>query len=105
MENTAVTTGVYGALTYDIIAAACSSPQTAEINASKRAETLMKWVHVGIVQAAIFTVIGAAAEQKDGNPIWPPIAGFVLAAGMMYASYWHALEAGLSSNAPGTENY
>ena len=31
-----------------IIAKACSSPQTAELNASKRAGTLMKWVWVGV---------------------------------------------------------
>ncbi|HXT92375.1 MAG TPA: hypothetical protein VN714_24335, partial [Trebonia sp.] len=38
----------------EIIAAACSSPQTTEINAAKRADTLMKWVNLGIAQAALF---------------------------------------------------
>lgn len=35
---------------YEIIAAACSSPQTTELNAGARAKTLMKWVHLGVVQ-------------------------------------------------------
>jgi hypothetical protein len=102
--NPAVTTGVYGALTYDIIAAACSSPQTTEINADKRADTLMKWVYIGIGQAAIFTSIGVFVEAKEGNPIWPPLAGFTLAAGMMLASYVHAKESGLENAGPGTES-
>lgn len=96
---------MYGALTYDIIAAACSSPQTTEINATKRADTLMKWVNVGVGQAAIFAVIGAIAEQQEGNPVWPVMAGFGLAAGMMYVSYWHALESGLQNKGSGTETY
>ncbi|HEY1645314.1 MAG TPA: hypothetical protein VGF75_02920 [Candidatus Saccharimonadales bacterium] len=103
MASVAITTGIYGALTYDVIAAACSSPQTTEINADKRADTLMKWVYLGIAQAAIFTAIGAYAEQKQGNPVWPPLAGFTLASAMMLASYIHAKESGLNSMEPGTE--
>jgi hypothetical protein len=103
--NKAVVIGVFGALTYDVIAAACSSPQTTEINADKRADTLMKWVYIGIVQAAIFTAIGAYAEQQEGNDIKPPVVGFGLAAGMMWASYWHAREAGLANGGPSTETY
>jgi hypothetical protein len=103
--STAITVGVFGALTYDIIAAACSSPQTAEINAEARADTLMKWVHIGIGQAALFTLIGAIAEMAQGNSPWPPIVGSSLAAGLMYASYAHALKSGLASDEPGTESY
>ena len=101
----ATTTGIFGALTYDTIAAACSSPQTTELNADARAETLMKWVHLGIGQAAIFTIIGTAAEVAEGNSPWPPFIGFALAAGMMYASYAHAKDAGLRSSEPPTETY
>ncbi len=103
--STAVTIGVFGALTYDVIAAACSSPQTTEINAGARADTLMKWVYVGIGQAAIFTAIGVAAETAQGNPAWPALLGFGLAAAMMWASYVHAKSAGLASDEPGTEHY
>lgn len=103
--NTAVVIGVYGALTYDIIAAACSSPQTTEINAGARAETLMKWVYIGIGQAAIFTVIGAVAQGAEGDSIIPPLVGFMLAAGMMYLSYSHAKTSGLANGGPTTETY
>lgn len=103
--NNALTIGVYGALTYDVIAAACSSPQTTEINADKRAGTLMKWVYLGVIQAAIFTAIGVYAESKEGKKAAPPLIGFGLAASMMLASYYHAREAGLASSQPGTETY
>ena len=41
---------VSAGIVYEIIAAACSSPQTTEINAGTRADTLMKWVHIGLAQ-------------------------------------------------------
>ena len=103
--NVAVVIGVFGALTYDVIAAACSSPQTTEINADKRADTLMKWVYIGIIQAAIFTAIGSYAEIRQGKSAWPPVVGFALAAGMMYASYAHAKESGLANGGEVTEQY
>jgi hypothetical protein len=93
---------VSAGIVYEIIAAACSSPQTTEINASSRADTLMKWVHIGIGQAAVFVIIAAYLERKHRVEI---IAGGILAAGLMYAQYVHARNAGLSSNAPGTESY
>lgn len=93
---------VSAGIVYEIIAAACSSPQTAEINAAKRSDTLMKWVHVGIAQAAVFVAIAAAIDRKHRGAI---IAGGVLAAVLMYASYKHANAAGLRSGQPGTESY
>jgi len=103
--STAIVVGVFGALTYDVIAAACSSPQTTEINAGARADTLMKWVYVGIGQAALFTAIGAAAETAEGRSPWPPITGFALAAGLMWASYAHAKRVGLQNGGATTEQY
>lgn len=103
--STALTIGVFGALTYDVIAAACSSPQTTEINAAARADTLMKWVYIGIAQAAIFTAIGVAAERAEGHSPWPPLLGFGLAAGLMWGSYAHAKSAGLANGGPTTEVY
>jgi hypothetical protein len=91
---------VSAGIVYEIIAAACSSPQTTEINADTRAETLMKWVHVGLVQSAVFVTVAVAIDRKHAAPL---IAGGALAAGFMYASYWHARAAGLGSNEPGTE--
>jgi len=92
---------VSAGIVYEIIAAACSSPQTTEINADTRAETLMKWVHVGLVQAGVFVAIAATIDNEHAAPI---IVGGGLAAGLMYFSYVHAKNAGLGDGKPGTES-
>jgi hypothetical protein len=92
---------VSAGIVYEIIAAACSSPQTTEINAGTRAPTLMKWVHIGIAQAAVFVVAAAWLDRAHRKEI---IVGGVTAAGLMYAQYWHAREAGMKSSKPGTED-
>jgi hypothetical protein len=92
---------VSAGIVYEIIAAACSSPQTTEINAHTRAPTLMKWVHIGLVQSAVF--VGAAAYfDRKRAPAY--LAGGIAAAVIMYASYIHARRAGIATNAPGTED-
>lgn len=96
----AVVMAVYAALAYDIIAAVNSSPQTTEINAASRAPTLMKWVHLGIAQVALFTVIGAMLDKRR----WPALVGGGLASALLYAQYVHAKNAGLESSEPGTED-
>ncbi len=93
---------VSAGIVYEIIAAACSSPQTTEINAHMRAPTLMKWVHIGLVQAALFVVIAAWIDKRHRKAI---IGGGVTAGVLMYAQYDHAKQAGLASGAPGTETY
>lgn len=90
---------VSGGLVYEIIAAACSSPQTTEINADSRADTLMKWVYIGLAQAALF--VGIAAYISDDSEA--VIAGGLLGGGLMLVQYQHAKKAGLASNACGTE--
>ena len=98
-----VKVAVYATLMYDVISATNSSPQTTEINAKKRAGTLMKWVHLGLAQGAIFVLLGAYIEAKSGGDPWAPIIGGGLAAGLLYAQYVHAKNAGLASSAGGTE--
>lgn len=93
---------VSAGLVYEAIAAACSSPQTMEINAKARASTLMKWVHLGVGQAALFVLIAAWVDKRHRTAI---LAGGGLAAGLMYWQYVHAKAAGLSSCEPGTESY
>lgn len=92
---------VSAGIVYEIIAAACSSPQTTEINASTRADTLMKWVHLGLVQSALFVGAAAVLDPPHRTEI---IAGGATAAALMYAQYLHARSAGLKSSAPGTED-
>lgn len=91
---------VSAGIVYEIIAAACSSPQTTEINADTRADTLMKWVHLGLIQSAVFV---AAAAWFDRSARGPIIAGGVTAGVLMWCQYLHARDAGLKSKQPGTE--
>jgi hypothetical protein len=105
MGTPAVTVAVYAALTYDVISATNSSPQTTEINAKKRADTLMKWVKLGLLQAALFAGIGIALEWKSKRPVWPPVLGSGLAGALLWAQYVHAMNSGVTSDEPGTEDY
>jgi|SRR6516162_1731238 hypothetical protein len=98
--SVAVTVAVYAALTYDIISATNSSPQTTEINAASRAETLMKWVKLGLAQAALFVAMGMLLDKRR----WPPLAGGGLAGVLLWVQYVHARSAGLKSVKPGTES-
>lgn len=87
---------------YEIIAAACSSPQTTELNAHARSETLMKWVHLGVGQGVLFAGVAAYIDQKRAIPI---LAGAGLAAVLLYTQYVHARNAGLASGEEPTERY
>jgi hypothetical protein len=93
---------VSAGIVYEIIAAACSSPQTTEINAGARATTLMKWVHIGLVQSVLFVGIAATIDRAHAVPI---ITGGALAGTIMYGSYLHAKTAGLTDGGPSTETY
>lgn len=99
----AVEMAVYAALTYDIISATNSSPQTTEINAGTRAGTLMKWVHLGLGQAALFAGLGILIDAGMRRPVWPPLVGAGLAGTLLYLQYVHAKNSGLANPGPGTE--
>lgn len=98
-DNPAVEFMEASILVYAAIAAACSSPQTTEINANERCDTLMKWVHIGMLQAGV--LVGVAASIAAHPKV--VVAGGVATAGIMYASYLHARAAGLKDSRPGTE--
>lgn len=91
---------VSAGVVYEIIAACCSSPQTTEINASSRADTLMKWVHLGAIQSAAFVIAAAYLDRKHAPEI---LAGGGIAMVLLYGQYYHAKQVGLKSTAPGTE--
>ena len=97
--DVAVTVAVYAALTYDIISATNSSPQTTELNAAQRADTLMKWVKLGLLQAAAFGLIGVLLDKRR----WPPALGSGVAGVLLWFQYQHAKESGLNNPRPGTE--
>lgn len=93
---------VSAALVLESVAAYCSSPQTAELNAKARSKTLMKYVWMGLANSALLVAIAAYIDKAHRGAI---IAGGIVAAALIYASYAHALSAGLKSCEPGTESY
>jgi len=93
---------VSAGIVYEIVAANCSSPQTAELNASTRADTLMKWVHLGLAQSVVFVGAAALFDRSHAKPI---IAGGALAGGIMYALYAYAKAVGLANPGTPTEQH
>jgi hypothetical protein len=102
-DTDATSIGVAAAVVYDVISATNSSPQTTEINAHKRAATLMKWVHIGLVQAGLFILIMTVAEPPGKK--WRPLTGGVLAMVLLYGQYVYAKACGVKSALAGTEDY
>jgi hypothetical protein len=93
---------VAAGLTYEAIAACCSSPQTVHINAKRRADSLMLWVNIGVAQALVFVVLAAMLDRKHAPQI---LGGGGLAAVLMYGQYVYAKQRGLKEgDLPGTED-
>ena len=102
-ENDAAVIGISAAVVYDVISATNSSPQTTEINAQFRVATLMKWVKLGIAQAALFVLLMTIAEPKGKK--WRPITGGGIAMILLWAQYVHAANAGIAHPGQPTESY
>jgi hypothetical protein len=94
---------IYAAVVYDVISATNSSPQTTEINAKARGDTLMKWVNLGLAQAGFFMLLAFLAEPADKK--WRPVVGGGIAGVLLYLQYVHARNAGERSIEPPTETY
>jgi hypothetical protein len=99
--NGAVEFMVAAGLVFEIIAAACSSPQTTELNAAARADTLMKWVLIGMAMSFVFVAIAALMSKEK----WQPLFGGALAGLLMWCAYAHAKAAGLRNGGQPTESY
>lgn len=96
----AILIGVWATFSLDVFSALNSSPQTTEINAAARADTLMKWVLIG---DAVAVSGGLAGSLVSRSPV-PLLAAGAVALGM-HLLYAHAKAAGLASGEPGTESY
>ena len=95
--------GLIGAASMaEFVAKACSSPQTVEINANKRAPTLMKWVHIGIAEGAVLIGVTIFFDKKYAKPL---ILGALAEGLITYAEYIHGKQSGLASVESGTEDY
>lgn len=91
----------------EIIAKACSSPQTAELNADKRAETLMKWVNIGVAESVVVILVAAWIDNKvpGKNHTAAILSGGFLAIAVTYGEYIYAKKSGLRNGGPATESY
>lgn len=96
----AILVAVYATFALDVFSTFTSSPQTTEINAAARADTLMKWVKIGTVVA----IGGGAIGSWTSRSAWPLIATTVVAGSMFYL-YEHAKRSGLENGGPSTESY
>jgi hypothetical protein len=91
---------VGGGAVAEFVAKACSSPQTVEINASKRAGTLMKWVTIGLAESAVMVAIAAAIDKKYAFYL---VAGGVFEGLITYVEYVYGKQSGLANGGAETE--
>lgn len=84
----------------EFVAKDVSSPQTVHLNAKKRAETLMYWVNVGMVESALFLAIATFIDKKHAKAF---LAGGILEMGITYAEYAYARQLGLTQGGATTE--
>jgi hypothetical protein len=77
-----------------------SSPQTTELFADDREDTLMHWVMIG---AGVAIVGGGAATVISKKP-WPLIATIAVSV-MMLAMYKHAVKRGKGVEPPSNTDY
>lgn len=87
--------GIYADLAYNTYSATNSSPQTTELFAGERDETLWKYVILGHFQALAIGLFGSLLARK----LWPLI-GTVTVGVVMHCMYRHALHAGRGKHKP-----
>jgi hypothetical protein len=95
-----LTVAVAAEMVYQLVGSNMSSPQTAELNAAARAPTIQKWVNLTNAEAAAWIIFLCLL---DGS-LWPLLGGGLAAIGM-FAKYAYAIQSGLNSSEPGTEQY
>lgn len=89
----AVLLGVWATFALDVFSTLNSSPQTTELFASDRRDSLMHWVLVGDVVA----IGGGLAGTVVSKRAWPLIAATFVAVGM-HLMYRHAVARGTSGS-------
>lgn len=102
-ETSAIAFGVAYLGVKDIFSTDNSSPQTTELNAKKRAPTLMKWVNIAAAESVGLVGCLALASPR-GSRHWP-ILGGIAGLAVTYGMYVHAKQCGLKSREEGTEDY
>jgi hypothetical protein len=93
----AILIGVWATFALDVFSTLNSSPQTTELFAGDREDSLMHWVLIG---GAVGIGGGAAATVISKKP-WPLVATLVVTLGML-ALYKHAVKRGTGKKPPAT---
>jgi hypothetical protein len=96
--SAAILLGVWMTFALDVFGTMNSSPQTTEINASRRADTLMKWVYLGDAVA----IGGGAIASVMSKKAWP-ILGTAAVCTMMTLFYVYAKNNGIKNGGESTE--
>lgn len=96
----AILVGVWATFALDVFSTLNSSPQTTQINAHKRADSLMYWVAIGWVVA----VGGGLTASVVSRKIWPLVATASVATAL-WLLYVHAKRKGLAEHGEPTESY
>jgi len=91
----AILIGVWATFALDVFSTLNSSPQTTELFASERENTLMHWVLIG---SGVAVGGGLVATFVSGK-IYPVIATVAVAGGM-YCAYTHAVSRGKDQPPP-----
>ena len=94
-SSAAILFGVYATLALDTFSTLNSSPQTTELFAGDREDSLMHWVLIGDAVA----IAGGAAGSILDNSMWPLIGGVSIAL-MMHVFYRHAVRRGIGQAPP-----
>lgn len=93
--ETAILIGVWATFALDVFSTLNSSPQTTEIFADDRKDSLMHWVKIGDATA----IVGGLAGTMVAKSPWPLIgAGAVCI--MMHLMYIHAVHRGAGKERP-----
>ena len=93
--SAAISFGVYADLAFNLYSATNSSPQTSELFAGEREQTLWKYVKVGHVVAVVLGLFGSFLDRT----LWPLI-GTLSVGAVMHGMYRHAIAAGKGQQRP-----
>lgn len=93
--GTAALVGIYATFALDVFSTLNSSPQTTELFADDREDSLMHWVMIGGAVA----VAGGVAGSVMADNLWPLVGAVAVAGGMVFA-YKHAVARGSGEKPP-----
>lgn len=94
-STAAILFGVWATFALDVYSTLNSSPQTTELFAQDRQDSLMHWVMFGDAVA----LAGGATWAFLSHEPWPLVAVVIVVVGM-HMSYSHAVKRGMNKPAP-----